>query len=146
MRVMSIDYGDARTGVAISDPTGLLAGYTTVIASWKQEVVVEQLLRLITEHQVDELVLGYPKNMNDTRGDRAAKSEALAAILRERTGLPLTLWDERLTTVDAHRILSENGRRGKKRKQTVDAVAATLILEGYLGRRRNQREREETQS
>ncbi len=146
MHVMAIDYGDARTGVAISDPTGLLAGYTTVIASWKQDVVVEQLLRLITEHQVDELVLGYPKNMNDTRGDRAAKSEALAAILRERTGLPLTLWDERLTTVDAHRILSENGRRGKKRKQTVDAVAATLILEGYLGRKRNQREREETQS
>ncbi|MCD8189887.1 MAG: Holliday junction resolvase RuvX [Clostridiales bacterium] len=145
MRVMAIDYGDARTGVAISDPTGLLAGYTTVIASWKQEIVVEQLLHLIAEHQVDELVLGYPKNMNDTRGERAAKSEALAAILREQTGLPLTLWDERLTTVDAHRILSENGRRGKKRKQTVDAVAATLILEGYLGRRRSQREREETQ-
>ncbi|MCD8353006.1 MAG: Holliday junction resolvase RuvX [Clostridiales bacterium] len=145
MRVMAIDYGDARTGVAVSDPTGLLAGYTTVIFSRKQEVVVEQLLNLISEHQVDELVLGYPKNMNDTLGERAAKSEALAAILRERTGLPLTLWDERLTTVDAHRILSENGRRGKKRKQTVDAVAATLILEGYLGHKRNQREREETQ-
>ncbi|MCC8076320.1 MAG: Holliday junction resolvase RuvX [Clostridiales bacterium] len=145
MRVMAIDYGDARTGVAISDPTGLLAGYTTVISSRKQEVVVEQLLNLVSEHQVDELVLGYPKNMNDTLGERAAKSEALAAILRERTGLPLTLWDERLTTVDAHRILSENGRRGKKRKQTVDAVAATLILEGYLGHKRNQREREETQ-
>ncbi len=144
MRVMAIDYGDARTGVAISDPTGLLAGYTTVISSRKQEVVVEQLLRLVAEHQADELVLGYPKNMNDTLGERAAKSEALAAILREQTGLPVTLWDERLTTVDAHRILSENGRRGKKRKQTVDAVAATLILEGYLGRRRNQREREET--
>ncbi|MCD7757546.1 MAG: Holliday junction resolvase RuvX [Clostridiales bacterium] len=144
MRVMAIDYGDARTGVAVSDPTGLLAGYTTVISSRKQEVVVEQLLNLVSEHQVDELVLGYPKNMNDTLGERAAKSEALAAILRERTGLPLTLWDERLTTVDAHRILSENGRRGKKRKQTVDAVAATLILEGYLGHKRNQREREET--
>ncbi|MCD7843440.1 MAG: Holliday junction resolvase RuvX [Clostridiales bacterium] len=145
MRVMAIDYGDARTGVAVSDPTGLLAGYTTVISSRKQEVVVEQLLNLVSEHQVDELVLGYPKNMNDTLGERAAKSEALAAILRERTCLPLTLWDERLTTVDAHRILSENGRRGKKRKQTVDAVAATLILEGYLGHKRNQREREETQ-
>lgn len=136
MRVMAIDYGDARTGVAVSDPTGTLTGYTTVIASWKQEIVVEQLLHLIAEHQVDELVLGYPKNMNGTCGDRAAKSEALAALLRERTGLPVTLWDERLTTVDAHRILSENGRRGKKRKQTVDAVAATLILEGYLGFRR----------
>ncbi len=145
MRVMAIDYGDARTGVAVSDPTGLLAGYTTVISSREQAVVVEQLLNLVSEHQVDALVLGYPKNMNDTLGERAAKSEALAAILRERTGLPLTLWDERLTTVDAHRILSENGRRGKKRKQTVDAVAATLILEGYLGHKRNQREREETQ-
>lgn len=132
MRIMAIDYGDAHTGVAISDPFGMLAGYTTVIDSWRREVVVEELLRIIKEHGVDELVLGYPKNMNNTKGERIQKSEALAEILREKTGLPLTLWDERLTTVDAHRILSDNGRKGKRRKQTVDAVAATLILEGYL--------------
>lgn len=141
MRIMAIDYGDAHTGVAISDPTGMLAGWTTTINSRKQDVVVEQLKEIITEWQVTELVLGYPKNMNDTKGERVLKSEALGQRLEAETGLPVHLWDERLTTVDAHRILSENGRRGKKRKQTVDAVAATLILEGYLGFRRNQKER-----
>lgn len=142
MRIMAIDYGDAHTGVAISDPTGMLAGWTTTINSRKQDVVVEQLKEIITEWQVTELVLGYPKNMNDTKGERVLKSEALGQRLEAETGLPVHLWDERLTTVDAHRILSENGRRGKKQKQTVDAVAATLILEGYLGFRRNQKERE----
>ena len=136
MRIMAIDYGDAHTGVAISDPTGMLAGWTTTIDSRKQDVVVEQLRAIIAEWQVTELVLGYPKNMNDTKGERVLKSEALAQRLT------VHLWDERLTTVDAHRILSENGRRGKKRKQKVDAVAATLILEGYLGFRRNQKGRE----
>ena len=142
MRIMAIDYGDAHTGVAISDPTGMLAGWTTTIDSRKQDVVVEQLRAIIAEWQVTELVLGYPKNMNDTKGERVRKSEALAQRLTEETGLPVHLWDERLTTVDAHRILSENGRRGKKRKQKVAAVAATLILEGYLGFRRNQKGRE----
>lgn len=132
MRIMAIDYGDARTGVAVSDPFGMLAGYTTVIHSRNQDVVVEALKKLVSEHGVDELVLGWPKNMNATLGERAEKSEALGRRLREETGLPLTMWDERRTTVDAHRILTENGRHGKKRKNAVDAVAATLILEGYL--------------
>lgn len=137
MRIMAIDYGDAHTGVAISDPFGMLAGYTTVIDSWRREVVVEELLRIIGEYDVEELVLGYPKNMDGSKGERIQKSEALAEILKEKTGLPLTLWDERLTTVDAHRILTDNGRHGKRRKKTVDAVAATLILEGYLSFRKN---------
>lgn len=137
MRVMAIDYGDAHTGVAISDPFGMLAGYTTVIDSWRQEVVVERLLQIIQEHDVDELVLGFPKYLNDTQGERVEKSRQLAAVLQEKSGLPLTLWDERLTTVDAHRILTENNRHGKRRKRTVDAVAASLILEGYLGYKRN---------
>lgn len=132
MRIMAIDYGDAHTGVAISDPTGMLAGWTTTIDSRKQDVVVEQLRAIIAEWQVTELVLGYPKNMNGTLGVRAEKSEALAERLRKETGLKVTLWDERRTTVDAHRILSEAGKHGKKRKKVVDAVAATLILEGYL--------------
>ncbi len=140
MRIMAVDYGDAHTGVAISDPTGMLAGWTTTINSRKQDVVVDQLKAIIAEHDVEELVLGYPKNMNDTKGERVLKSEALAKLLEAETGLPVHLWDERLTTVDAHRILSENGRRGKKRKQQIDAVAATLILEGYLGFRRNRKE------
>ena len=141
MRIMAVDYGDAHTGVAISDPTGMLAGWTTTIDSWKQDTVVERLKEIIQERDVEAVVLGYPKNMNDTKGERVRKSEALAARLEEETGLSVHLWDERLTTVDAHRILSENGRRGKRRKQRVDAVAATLILESYLGYLRNQRER-----
>ena len=136
MRIMAIDYGDAHTGVAISDPTGMLAGWTTTIDSRKQDVVVEQLRAIIAEWQVTELVLGYPKNMNDTKGERVLKSEGLAQRLTEETGLPVHLWDERLTTVDAHRILFEAGKNARKRKKTVDAVAASLILEGYLDHRR----------
>lgn len=136
MRIMAIDYGDARTGVAISDATGLLAGETRVIQSRKQEVVLGELSELARQYQVSELVLGYPKNMNGTVGPRAEKSEVFAELLRETTGLPVLLWDERRTTVDAHRILSETGNRGKRRKEKVDAVAATLILEGYLIRKK----------
>lgn len=136
MRIMAIDYGDARTGIAISDPTGLLTGETRVIHTKKQELVVEEITALTKEYQVGELVLGYPKNMNGTLGPRAEKSEALAELLRESTSLPVLLWDERRTTVDAHRILSETGNRGKQRRDKVDAVAASLILEGYLTRKR----------
>lgn len=135
MRIMAIDYGEARTGVAISDALGMLAGYTTVIHSWRRETVVEELSRLVKEHQVTELVLGYPKNMNNSLGEKAQTCQALAEELKERTGLPVSLWDERLTTVDAHRILHANGRKSKKHRQNVDAVAATLILEGYLARK-----------
>lgn len=136
MRIMAIDYGDSRTGVAISDMTGLLAGETRVIQTKKRELVVEEITSLAQQYQVGELVLGYPKNMNGTLGPRAEKSEALAESLRVSTGLPVILWDERRTTVDAHRILSETGNRGKRRKEKVDAVAATLILDGYLARKR----------
>lgn len=138
MRIMAIDYGDARTGVAISDPTGFLAGQTFVIREWNMDEVVRELSALAAQNSVEELVLGYPKNMNDTVGPRAEKSKALAEALRKKTGLPVILWDERRTTVDAHRILSETGNRGKKRKEKVDAVAATLILEGYLTYKRMQ--------
>ncbi len=139
MRIMAIDYGDARTGVAISDPTGLLAGQTFVIKGRKAELVAQELAALAGKNAVDELVLGYPKNMNDTLGPRAEKSAALAGLLRGLTGLPVILWDERRTTVDAHRILTETGNRGKKRTDKIDAVAASLILEGYLALKRNQK-------
>lgn len=136
MRIMAIDYGDAHTGVAISDPTGLLAGTATTIHSRKAEVVLEELARLVRENQVDEVVMGFPRNMDGTEGPRAQLYREFAQRVEEATGLKPTLWDERRTTVDAHRILFEAGKNAKKRKKTVDAVAASLILEGYLDNRR----------
>ena len=132
MRIMAIDYGDAHTGIAISDPTGFLAGTTTTIHSRKAEVVLEELNKLVQAHQVEELVMGFPRNMDGTEGPRAELYRAFAAQVEEVTGLKPVLWDERRTTVDAHRILFESVKNAKKRKKTVDAVAASLILEGYL--------------
>ena len=125
MKVMAIDYGDARTGIAISDALGMLTGFTTVIHAYTPE-----------QHQVTELVMGFPKNMDGSEGPRAALYKAFADLLEQTTGMKPVLWDERRTTVDAHRILSQNNVRGKKRKNTVDAVAASLILEGYLAFRK----------
>ena len=141
MKIMAIDYGDAHTGVAISDATATLAGYSTVIDSRKADVVTAELCRLVREHGVTELVLGYPKNMDGTLGPRAEKAAAFGETLKELTGLPLTLWDERRTTIDAHNILFNNGQNARKRKKTVDAVAAALMLEGYLTRKRLEAER-----
>ena len=138
MRIMAIDYGDAHTGAAVSDLTGLLAGYTTVIHSRRREEVLVRLGELIEEYGVEELVLGLPKNMDGTLGPRAEKAQELAGELEERFSLPVKLWDERRTTIDAHNILAGAGKNAKKRKQTVDAVAAALILEGYLTFRRSQ--------
>ena len=132
MRIMAIDYGDAHTGVAISDLTGLLAGYTATIHTRRQEEVLARLEELIREYGVEELVLGYPKNMDGTLGPRAEKAEAFAKVLEDAFRLPVALWDERRTTIDAHNILAASGKNAKKRKKTVDAVAAALILEGYL--------------
>ncbi len=135
MRVMAIDYGDVRTGVAISDALGLIAGETYVLTEPSRAELLARLHSLTKEHGVGEIVLGEPKNMDGTLGPRAEKSHAFAESLATETGLAVTLWDERRTTVDAHRILSESGRRGKQRKARVDAVAASLILEGYLASR-----------
>ena len=137
MRILAIDYGDAHTGVAISDPTGFLAGYTEVIHTWREAEVIRRLGELIEEYKVEEIVLGYPKNMDGTLGERAAKAEGLSRSLEENFSLPVRLWDERRTTIEAHDILFSAGKNGKKRKKTVDAVAAALILEGYLTYRKN---------
>ena len=137
MRIMAIDYGDAHTGIAVSDPTGFMTGYATVITAYRPEVVAERIAALIREHGVEELVLGHPINMDGTRGPRSEKAQAMKILLEETTSLPVTLWDERRTTIDAHQILMNNGKNAKKRKQTVDAVAASLILEGYLTYRKN---------
>ena len=140
---MAIDYGDARTGVALSDPTGFLAGQTFLIKSRKQEVVLEEPAALVQRQGAQELVMGYPRNMDGTLGPRAEKYAAFARRLEEATGLPVALWDERRTTVDAHRILGEQGVRAKNRKDKIDSVAATLILEGYLDWKRLQAQRQE---
>ena len=138
MRIMAIDYGDAHTGIAISDPTGFLAGFTTTINAYRPEVVADQVASLAREHSVEELVLGYPKNMDGSLGPRAEKAQAMGELLKEVTGLPLTLWDERRTTIAAHEILHRSGKKEKKHRQSVDAVAATLILQGYLDFKRRQ--------
>ena len=132
MRVMAIDYGDAHTGVAISDLTCQLAGYTETVHSRKQEKVAARLKELIDEYEVTELVLGYPKNMDGTAGPRAELAAAFGQTLEEAYGLPVSLWDERRTTIDAHNILLAAGKNGKQRKKNVDAVAAALILEGFF--------------
>ena len=131
-RVMGIDYGDARTGIAISDLLCSLVGSTSVIHSRNTDKTVAQICELVKTHDVGELVVGLPKNMDGTEGSRAELCRQLAQRLETETGLPVRLWDERRTTVEAHNILSEHNYHGKKRKNTVDAVAASLILEGYL--------------
>ena len=131
-RVMGIDYGDARTGIAISDLLCSLVGSTSVIHSRNTDKTVAQICELVKTHDVGELVVGLPKNMDGSEGPRAELCRQLAQRLEAETGLPVRLWDERRTTVEAHNILSEHNYHGKKRKNTVDAVAAALILEGYL--------------
>ena len=142
MRIIPIDYGDAHTGVALSDPTGFLTGSTRTIHSRSARVVLDELVKLIRDQQVDELVMGFPRNMDGTEGPRAQLYRDFARQLEGAAGLPVVLWDERRTTVDAHRILFEAGQNAKKRKKTVDAVAASLILEGYLDARRLRRNQE----
>ena len=137
MRIMAIDYGDARTGVAISDLTGSIVGRVTVIHSRREDRTLDELEKLIRENEVGEIVMGFPRNMDGSEGPRAALYRDFAGKLSERLSMEVKLWDERRTTVEAHNILSEHNYHGKKRKNTVDAVAASLILEGYLAFRKN---------
>jgi putative Holliday junction resolvase len=132
MKIMAIDYGDARTGIAISDLTGSIVGTTLVIHQRNADRAAEEIQALVQQHNVERLVMGWPKNMDGTESQRADLYRAFAQKLQTLTGLEPVLWDERWTTVAAHNILTENNRHGKKRKNTVDAVAASLILEGYL--------------
>ena len=132
MKTMAIDYGDARTGIAISDALGMLCGTTTVIHEYNKEKVAARIAELVKQNGVGELVMGFPRNMDGSEGPRAELYREFAALVETVSGMPVALWDERRTTVDAHRILSDNNVRGKKRKNTVDAVAASLILEGWL--------------
>ena len=136
MRVLGLDYGSKTVGVAISDPLGITAqGVETI---WrKQENHLRQTLarieELVSEYHVEKIVLGYPKNMNNTIGERAQKSLEFKEMLERRTGLEVIMWDERLTTIEANEILIESGVRREDRKKVIDKIAATLILQSYLG-------------
>lgn len=146
MRVLGLDYGSKTVGVAVSDPLGLTAqGVETV---WrKQENKLRRTLarieEIISEYQVTEIVLGYPKNMNNTVGERAEKSLEFKEMLEKRTGLPVVMWDERLTTMAADRTLKETGVHKEDRKQYLDQVAAVFILQGYLDAAAHRREQQE---
>lgn len=131
-RIMGIDYGDARTGVALSDLLCSIVGSTCVVPSRNTEKAIADIVRIAKENEVGQIVVGLPRNMDGTEGNRAELCRKFAEMLHQATGLEVTMWDERRTTVEAHNILSQHNYHGQKRKNTVDAVAASLILEGYL--------------
>ncbi len=138
MRIMGLDYGSKTVGVAISDPLGITAQGIEIIRREKETKLRQTLARieaLIKEYEVESIVLGFPKNMNNTIGDRAEKSLAFQEMLKKRTGLDVVMWDERLTTVEANRTLMEGKVRREDRKQYVDMLAAVYILQGYLDSR-----------
>jgi len=134
MRVMAIDYGDQRIGLAVSDALGVLCGDAWTMEEWNMERAAQRIADEVKSRQVEALVLGLPRNMDGSEGPRAEKSREFAALLKEKTGLEPVLWDERRSSIEAHAILHANGRRMRDHRKTVDAVAAQLMLEGYLGR------------
>ena len=134
MRIMAIDYGDARIGLAVSDPTGLLCGEAWTMEEWNMERASRRIAEEAARREVSTLVLGLPKNMDGSEGPRAEKSRAFAALLEADSALPVVLWDERRSSIEAHAILHAAGRKEKVHRKTVDAVAASLILQGYLDR------------
>ncbi|MDE7302964.1 MAG: Holliday junction resolvase RuvX [Oscillospiraceae bacterium] len=141
MRIMAVDYGDSRTGIAVCDKSEMLASPLTVITEYNFERCAEKVAELAQKEKAELIVVGYPKNMNNTIGERAEKCEEFARLVNERSGISTELWDERSTTVTAHNYLNETNVRGKKRKAVVDAVAATIILETYLAFRKNGQQR-----
>ena len=135
MRIMGLDFGSKTVGVAVCDPLGITAQTVETITRASENKLRQTLARieqLIGEYEIERIVLGYPKNMNNTVGERAEKTEEFKAALERRTGLPVVLWDERLTTVAAERVLIESGVRRENRKKSVDQIAAAMILQGYL--------------
>lgn len=137
MKILAVDYGDARTGLAVCDRTEFLASPLGTVKEKSAAKTAERVAAACREAGAEMIVLGLPKNMDGTEGPRAKKSRALAETLRALVPVPVELWDERRTTVSAANILSENGAFGKKRKNVLDSVAATVILESYLAYRKN---------
>lgn len=134
MVILSVDYGDVRTGIAACDALQMLASPVTVIHQTEKEPLADEICRIAAEKKAQKLVLGLPKNMDGSEGFRAQACREFAALLSEKSGLPVDFQDERLTTVSAHNALNLTNTRGKKRKAVVDAVSAVIILEDYLRR------------
>ena len=138
MRIMAIDYGDARIGLAVSDLLGMICGEAWTMEEWNMERASKRISEEAKKRDVGTLILGLPKNMDGSEGARAQLCREFADAVAAATGRKVVMWDERRTTVEAHNILSAHNYHGQKRKQTVDAVAATLILEGYLAFRKRE--------
>lgn len=135
MRIMGLDFGSKTVGVAVCDPLGITAQTVETITRASENKMRQTLARieqLIGEYEIERIVLGYPKNMNNTVGERGEKTQEFKVALERRTGLEVILWDERLTTVAAERVLIESGVRRENRKKSVDQIAAAMILQGYL--------------
>ncbi len=136
MKIMAVDYGDVRTGLAVCDRTEFLASPIGTIEERSTQVLAMKIAHMAKQYEVGEIVVGLPVNMNGSFGPRAEKCRNFADILNELTEVPVNMWDERSTTVTAHQILNQTNVRGKNRKAVVDTVAAVVILEGYLEYRR----------
>ncbi len=136
MIILSVDYGDKRTGIAVCDKFEMLASPVTVITEWNIDVLAKKIVDLAIERKAEQIVIGMPKNMDGTLGFRAEACQNLGEKVSELTSIPIKFWDERLTTVSAHKILNDNNIRSKKRKAVVDAVAADIILQDYIDSRR----------
>ena len=139
MKILAVDFGDARTGLAVCDKSELIASPLCVISDHNRARVIEKILEAAREQRIEQIVVGNPINMNGTAGPRSELCHEVAAELREKSGLPVEMWDERSTTVSAINILNQTDVRGKKRKAVIDAVAAVLILESYMAYRKNHR-------
>lgn len=137
MIILSVDYGDRRTGIAICDKYEMLASPVCVITEWNQQVLAQKIVDIAAERNAEQIVIGLPKNMDGSKGFRADACEELGNVIVRLTEIPVVFWDERLTTVSAHRILNDNNVRGKKRKSVVDAVAAEIILQNYIDSRKS---------
>ena len=132
MIILAVDYGDKRTGIAVCDKLEILASPVCVLTEWNAEALAQKIIDIAKEKKAEKIVVGLPKNMDGSKGFRAEACEALGDLIKSGCDIPVVFWDERLTTVSAHRILSENNVRGKKRKAVVDSVAAEIILQNYI--------------
>lgn len=139
MIILSVDYGDKRTGIAVCDKLEMLASPVCVITEWNRDALARKIVDIANEKRAEHIVIGLPKNMDGSKGFRADACEELGSVVKGLTEIPVTFWDERLTTVSAHRILSDNNVRGKKRKNVVDAVAADIILQDFIDSRKRGR-------
>ena len=136
MIILSVDYGDKRTGIAVCDKLEMLASPVCVITEWNQDALASRIVDIAKEKKAEQIVIGLPKNMDGSKGFRADACEGLGQVIKTLTDIPVVFWDERLTTVSAHKILNDNNIRGKKRKSVVDAVAADIILQDYIDSRK----------